>query len=217
MSEVNQQTNGPDRIDIEQLGVLNYLGELAVTGVESRLGKLANRPTAVESEVVKNGYVDLASVDLAFPDEHRLGVKVGLSGGLDGCALVLFPPSSANRAVGMMLADTDEDVSDVSNEMAVSSIIELGGMVANGFLDALADTFDRHIVTTRPTTRNGRLPEVVQRVLTDDDGRGLYLETTLHVTSHDIEIELYLFPENAAFVEVLNGLDMGTVTRHVDR
>ena len=208
MTEMDQTTEAVHRIDIEKLGVLNYLGELGVSGVESRLGKLAGKSTAVRSEVVKNGYVDESSVDLAFPDEKRLGVRVGLNGVPHGCMLVLFPPASAKRAVRMMLADTDEDVAEVSNDMAVSSIVELGGMVANGFLDALADTFDQHIATWPPVTRNSELPQIIERAITDEEDRGLYLETKFHITSHDIDVELYLFPENEVFVEILNRLDM---------
>ncbi|KAB1192344.1 hypothetical protein GJR96_02355 [Haloferax sp. MBLA0076] len=213
---MNQSTTGQHRIDIEKLGVLNYLGELGVTGVESRLGKLAGKSTAVRSEVVKNGFVDEDSVDLAFPSEKRLGVRVGLNGVPHGCILVLFPPASAKRAVRMMLADTNEDVADVSNDMAVSSIVELGGMVANGFLDALADTFDQHIATWPPVTRNSQLPQIIERAVTDEDDRGLYLETKFHITSHDIDVELYLFPENEVFVEILNRLDMDTVAAGVE-
>ncbi|KAB1197173.1 MULTISPECIES: chemotaxis protein CheC [Haloferax] len=212
MTEMDQTTEAVHRIDIEKLGVLNYLGKLGVTGVESRLGKLAGKSTAVRSEVVKNGYVDDSSVDLAFPDEKRLGVRVGLNGVPHGCMLVLFPPASAKRAVRMMLADTNEDVAEVSNDMAVSSIVELGGMVANGFLDALADTFDQHIATWPPVTRNSQLPQIIERAITDEEDRGLYLETKFHITSHNIDVELYLFPENEVFVEILNRLDMDAVS-----
>ncbi|KAB1186632.1 MULTISPECIES: chemotaxis protein CheC [Haloferax] len=216
MTELNQSTTGQHRIDIEKLGVLNYLGELGVSGVESRLGKLAGKSTAVRSEVVKNGFVDESTVDLAFDAEKRLGVRVGLNGVPHGCILVLFPPASAKRAVRMMLADTNEDVADVSNDMAVSSIVELGGMVANGFLDALADTFDQHIATWPPVTRNSELPQIIERAVTDEEDRGLYLETKFHITSHNIDVELYLFPENEVFVEILNRLDMDAVTEGAD-
>lgn len=217
MSETDQSTDETYRIDIEKLGVLNHLGELGADGVESRLGKLAGKPTAVESGVVKNGYVDESSVHLAFPDEKRLGVRVGLDDVPGGCVLVLFTPTSANRAVRMMLADTDEDVSNVSNEMAVSSIVELGGIVANGFLDALADTFDQHIATWPPVQLNNRLPTIIERAITEEEDRGLYLETALPITSHDIEVELYLFPENEIFIEILDRIDIETVVGRADR
>jgi chemotaxis protein CheC len=217
MSETNQPTENRHRIDIEKLGVLNHLGELGADGVESRLGKLAGEPTDVDSGVVKNGYVDATSVHLAFPAEKRLGVRVGLKDVPGGCVLVLFTPVSATRAVGMMLADTNEDVSEVSNEMAVSSIVELGGIVANGFLDAVADTFDQHVATRPPIKLNSPLPDIIERAVTEEEDRGLYLETTLHIRSHDVEVELCLFPENDPFIRSLDRLTIETVVGEGER
>ncbi|MFC7204517.1 chemotaxis protein CheC [Haloferax namakaokahaiae] len=211
MTEMNQTTDNQHRIDIEKLGVLNYLGELGVSGVESRLGKLAGKQTAVRSDVVKSGYVDESSVEMAFPAEKRLGVQVSLNGVPHGCMLVLFPPVSAKRAVRMMLEDTNEDVTNVSNDMMVSSIVELGGIVANGFLDALADTFDQHIATWPPVTQNNELDHIIEQAITDETDQGLYLESTFHITSHGIEVELYMFPENGIFVEILNRIDVETI------
>ena len=103
MSERPPERKADRRIEIRKLGVLNQLGELGVDGVESRLGKLAGRPTAVESDVVKNGYVDASSVDLAFPAEKRLGVTLKehqLSGHSDSrnafSAFQLFSSASAS-------------------------------------------------------------------------------------------------------------------------
>lgn len=217
MSHMDRSTDETHRIDIEKLGVLNHLGTLGAESVESRLGKLAGTSTAVESGVVKNGYVDESTIGLAFAAEPRLGVRVQLKGAPYGCILVLFTPQSATRAVAMMLADTDADVDDVSNEMAVSSIVELGGIVANGFLDALADTFDEHIATGAPIQLNNQLPTLVENSLTGEDDRGLYLETALHIASHDVDVELCLFPENGTFARILDQIDMETVVGGSDR
>jgi chemotaxis protein CheC len=213
---MDKSVSGQYRLDITKLGVLNHLGVLGVEGVESRLGKIAGRPTDVESGVVKNGYVDGSSVHIAFPSDKRLGVRTPLKDVPRGCVLVLFTPESASRAVRLMLADTDEDVSNVSNEMAISTLVELGGIIANGFLDALADTFDQHVATLPPVVVNKSLPAIIKRVVTDEDNRGLYLETALNITSHDIEVELYLFPENEIFVQILDRLDMGMITGEGD-
>jgi chemotaxis protein CheC len=205
------------RIDIEKLGVLNQLGEVGVAGVESRLGKLADRPTAVESELVKNGYVEVDTLEMKFDPAKRLGVEVSLNGAPHGSVLVLFPPSSANRAVKLMLEDMVTDVSEIENDMAVSALVELGGIMAYGFLDALADTFDQHIDAGPPVARNSTIRAAVKSVLTDEEDRGLYLSTAFRVTSHDIDAEVYLFPENETFVKVLNLVDIDMVRNETER
>ncbi|MFB6130989.1 MAG: chemotaxis protein CheC [Salinigranum sp.] len=201
------------RIDIEKLGVLNELGERGVECVERRLARLIESDTSVASELVKSGYVEPSSVELKFRDERRLGVEVRVQGVPPGTVLVLFPPSSANNAARLLLEHTDEDPATVSNEMAVSALVELGGMMANGFLDALADTFDQHIAAGAPSTVNSTTRAVVERIVERHDDRGLYLATTLHVTSHDIEVEVYLFPQNRTFVKILNLVDIEAVSR----
>ncbi|WP_152042490.1 chemotaxis protein CheC [Salinigranum salinum] len=216
MSKVDHSVDGQYRIDIEKLGVLNHLGVVGAGGVEARLGKLAGKPTAVESGGVKNGYVDESTVDLVFPAERRLGVRMPLDGVPRGCVLVLFTPPGASRAIRLMLADTDEDVDQVSNEMAVSTLVELGGIIANGFLDALADTFDQHIATQPPVVLNDQLSTVVGKVVAGDEGQGLYLESALNIASHDIDVTVYLFPENDIFAQILDRIDMGMLLGEVD-
>jgi chemotaxis protein CheC len=204
----------PDlRIDVRKLGVLNELGELGVECVEHRLARLIRSETSVESGQVKSGYVEPGSVGLKFDEERRLGVEVRVQGVPPGNVLVLFPPASANSAARLLLRDTDEDPETVSNDMAVSALVELGGMMANGFLDALADTFDQHIAAGAPSAVNSTTARVVERVLDRNDDRGLYLATTLRVTSHDIEVAVYLFPENETFAKILNLVDIDMVSR----
>lgn len=217
MSENPPERKAERRIEIEKLGVLNQLGELGVEGVESRLGKLAGRETAVESQLVKSGYVTEDTLDMKFDTETRLGVEVGLNGTPNGCVLVLFSPSSANRAVRLMLEDVVDDVSAVENDMAVSALVELGGIMAYGFLDALADTFDQHIDAAPPVSRNSSLRGAIGSVLSNDEDRGLYLSAGFRVTTHDIDAEVYLFPENETFVKVLNLSDIDMVSNETER
>ncbi|MGM0590809.1 MAG: chemotaxis protein CheC [Halobacteriota archaeon] len=212
MSESEPEPQTKLTIDIEKLGVLNQLGELGVEWVERRLGKLSGEETAVESELVKSGYVTPETLDLKFDEERRIGVAVRVRGAPHGSVLVLFPTESAKRAVMMMLADADEEPASVADEMAVSALVELGGIMANGFLDGLADTFDQHIDAGTPSTINDTKRHVIARVLDREQNRGLYLATTLHITTHDVEAEVYLFPENDTFVRILNLVDMDMVT-----
>ena len=191
-------------IGIEKLGILNYLGERSVSSLERRLTQFGDSKSTAESAPVRINFVEPRTVAHTFADEHRVGVRVRVTGEPGGYVIVLLAPESADRMLRVMLADTTEDVTTVSEEMAYSALVEFGGLVANAWLDGLADTFDRHIAASTPIVVNSTAVEVVDRVLDGEEDHGLYLATTMTIAPEEIEFEVYLFPENEAFVDLLD-------------
>ena len=168
------------------------------------LAQFGAAKSTAESSPVRINFVGPTSLARTFANEHRVGVRVRVDDVPGGYVIVLLAPESADRMLRVMLADTPEDVTTVSEKMAFSALVEFGGLVANAWLDGLADTFDRHIAASTPIVVNSTAVEVIERVLDRDKDHGLYLATTMTIAPEDIEFEVYLFPENDAFVGLLS-------------
>lgn len=199
-------------IPIEKLGVMNRLGEIGIEGVRDRLEGVNTVEGDVVAERVKSGYVGPDNLEVAFSGSERLGCKVALPGGPYGYALVLFEEESAYAATGPLLSVSEPDLSAVTAELARSALLELCTMLTNGFLDAWADTFGVRIDVGRPIFVRSTERDVVRGVVRGGDDLGVFVTTKLHVTAPDFRVDVYLFPENGTFVEILDRLTIDRVS-----
>jgi chemotaxis protein CheY-P-specific phosphatase CheC len=195
-------------IPLDDLATLNALGELGIEGVADRLQQLDRYDASVESELVKAGYANEATLRARFGSEMRAGARVRLPGAPYGYALALFPTGSANNAAALMLADAVDDVSSASEEMARSALTELGGFMINGFLDAWADKFGQRIDVGAPSPVHNTEQEIVGRTVRASEDLGLYITSRLRVPEHGVLAQMYLLPENETFVNILDRVDM---------
>lgn len=185
---------------------MNRLGELGVGGVAGRLERLEGDGDAtVTTEQVNLGYAEAATL-AAFEAEERVGVRVHLSSAPHGFVVVLFPMSSANNAATMMLSEAVSDLSEVDNDLAHSALVELGSMMAYGFMDAWADSFDQRIDVATPRRIHGDRRTVVDRTLRMGDDLGVYIGSRLHLPERGIDAEVLVFPDTGTFLQLLEYL-----------
>lgn len=204
-------TAGVPAIPAPKLRVMNRLGEIGIEGVEHRLQWLSNYNDTVESELIKGGYVDTDALDGEFRQRELLGGRVRLPDVPHGYALVLFPVESANNAAALMLETTVDDLDAVSVEMARSALTELSGIMINGLFDAWANRFDQDIGLSEPEAVHNTEREILRQTVGGIEEYGIYLTSVLRLPEHAVTAQLYLFPDNLTFIELLNRIDMDVV------
>jgi len=204
---MNTERAGEFELGISKLGLMNRLTEIGIDGVRDRLREIDGCDARVTPEVVKSGYASRATVGTAFDDGRRAGVRHRLPGAPHGYALALFTPSCANNAAAMMLSRDVRDLDEVPAEMAQSALAELCTMMISGFVDAWADTFGEEIDVQTPTPVHSTERRIVERTAVGDDGLGLYVTSRLRLAGAGVVGQVYLFPENETFVEILDRLD----------
>ncbi|WP_254536971.1 chemotaxis protein CheC [Halomarina litorea] len=197
-------------IAVESLAVMNRLGEIGIGGVERRLQQLHPEAT-VTSEQVAHGYARADLLEATFVGEERVGVRSRLPGAPFGSALVLFPLASANNAARLMVRDVLSEGEAPSHKMAQSAITELGGMIASGFLDAWADTFEQEIDVGAPTPIQDTEAEIVGTLIEEDEDLGIYVASRLTLPAYDITVQVYLFPRTDILIEILRRIDVERV------
>ncbi|UPW01274.1 chemotaxis protein CheC [Halorussus gelatinilyticus] len=200
-------------IPVETIAVLNWLGDIGVDGVESRLNKVPVGDLSARTEHVKIGYAGAETVGDQFGVADRAGARVHLREPFAGTVLVLFPVKSANRAASLMLQSAVEDVeSVVSTPMGRDALTELCNAMANGFVDEWAELFDTPIDTGPPVAVQNPELTLVQRIASVADV-GLYLAARLRIPEHDVEASVFVFPGDEAFVRELSKLDLDVIDR----
>lgn len=210
------KTSNPSRstpghqIDVESLAVLNRLGDIGIDGIERRLRRL-KQDANVTSEQVAHGYARSDLLDVTFGESERVGVHIRLPGAPFGSALVLFPMASANNAARLMLQDVVGEGETPSHRMARSAITELGGMIAAGFVDAWADTFEQEIDLGAPSPVQASEQALVSNVLDEGEDLGLYVSSAVRLPAYDISLDVLLFPRNAVLIQILERIDVQRV------
>lgn len=194
-------------IAVEDLWVMNRLGELGVEGIERRLGRLGGKQVAVTSERVRSGYVTDRTVETTFGESERVGTRTRLTETPHGFVLVLFPLASANNAATLMLSDAVEDLESAPNELAHSALVELGAIVANGFLDAWSDAFEERVDVGTPVLVHDDERSLIEKTIGREGELGLYIASTVHSPTHEIDADIYVFPRMETFSRLLDGFD----------
>lgn len=211
MSSDRQTMQETDRealsMPASDLVLIERLARLGIDGVEHRLQWLSNYNDSIGSETIKTGYVDSHALDDQFRTAELLGVRVRVTSAPCGYALVLFPVESANAAAALMLSSTVDSLDAVSVEMARSSLTELGGIMTNGFFDAWANRFDQEIDLAEPTPVHNTEREIIRRSVGGIDAFGIYLASRIQLPNHGVSAQVYLFPDNSTFVELIDRLD----------
>jgi chemotaxis protein CheY-P-specific phosphatase CheC len=200
-------------IPLETVGVLNWLGDVGVDGVESRLNDVPAGELSARTEHVKIGYAGAESIVDQFGVEDRAGARIRLRKPFAGTVLVLFPVKSANRAASLMLRSAVEDVeSVVSTEMGRDALTELCNAMANGFVDEWAELFDTPIDTGPPVAVQNPEMTLIQRISSVSDVR-LYLTAAFRIPEHDVDATIFVFPGDEAFVSKIARLDPEVIDR----
>ena len=208
-------TDGEGRllIPLETLAVLNWLGELGVEGVESRIGGVLADDITVRAETVKIGYAGPETSLSQFGAEDRAGARVFLRKPFTGTVLVAVPVKSANKAASLMLERAMDDVeSVVSTEMGRDALTELCNMMANGFVDEWATVFDTPFTTGPPVAVQNPEMTLVNSTYSLSE-LGLYLTSSIRIAAHDIDATIFVFPGDEQFVSKISQVGPEVIDR----
>ena len=172
-------------IDIRALETYN---ELARDGAESAAEALSEL-TGIETRVEVTDVSLRMGSDLraAFADREFAGVSVALGDPLSG-EMVLSFDERGREAITNSLVPADDP------ERAESAIVEVGNIMANGFVSGWADHLDAKVELTPPTyvegTGAGALPETAP----GDDGYVFVFRSRVEAFTEDVDFELLLVP-----------------------
>lgn len=207
MSDSNSPNDSQDstKIDIRRLSTINKLADVGMDGVSDSIGMLGGDDVTMEFR--RTDFLNLVDRHSDLPDETAVGIRARLKDAPNGHLLVLFSQKDAQKITRIMLSDVVDDMSDVSNEMAQSAAEDLGQMMVSGFIDGWADAFSRTIDHSTPDLVHSTQAEIVKRTATiDDNPLAVQFEAEIQTEATTISTDVYLFPDMAQFVKMVNSV-----------
>ena len=181
------------RVDVRALGACNRLTQRGAEQAADAVAELTGTDLAVEV----TGASVASGADLAetFAARESIGVSVGLSGGLDGEAVLAFDAAHADALLSLLPGGAS---------MGRSAVTEVGNIALGGFLDGWANYLGRAIDMTPPRYFEADGAAVLPDGALAGDGVFLF-ESRLDSATTDLDFAIYMLPDSAAFRDLIVG------------
>jgi len=188
------------KVDIRELGQFNHLASQGAERAARSLSQLTG--VGMDVEVTDVSLVTENVLAETFTGKSFVGVELGLEGGLEGETVLAF-----ERERALMLQDLLLQATGSSDELAQSSVTELGNIMIGGFIDGWANHLGEAINMTPPKYTEAVGPRILpDQAIEAAKTHGVFLfESKLEALDVDLDFSIYMLPEYRQFVELLSG------------
>lgn len=196
-----------DQLNPRQLDMLCELSNIGVGHAATALSQLLKRPIMLE--VPKVSVVDIADVPNLLGGAERLvaGVRLQVLGEARGNILLVVPAKSAGRLVSMLgTAGPDEPL---ESDLAVSTLCEIGNILASSYLSVLSDMIGASLIPSIPKFAYDMTGAVIDDVLVELGTEGdlaLLVETVFfspRSEKREIRGHFFLLPTAGSLATIL--------------
>lgn len=178
-------------------GELDFLRELSNIGVghaATALSQLIGRQVGMR--VPKVTIVDLSTVPELMGGSERIvsGVYLQVLGDARGGILLIFPDESSKALLKLLLKGEEDPLS----EMGMSTLKEVGNILASAYLSVLGNMLDITLIPSIPSLAHDMVGAVVDLVLINLGEVGdtaFVFETEFYDIAEDIKGHFFLLPD----------------------
>ncbi|MFB1062999.1 chemotaxis protein CheC [Natrinema sp. H-ect4] len=204
------------KLDVNALGTFY---RMAREGAGLAAGRLTHM-LGVETQlgVTKLNFMRGQEIRRDFEDStEKVGVRVKLTGAIEGYSVVVFERENAFRIVETLLAEADPDAdvnTDVGeitefDEMTESAATEVGHIINSGFIDGWADVLEAVIDVSTPEFVEGQSAEPFFGDIDEapgDDDLALLFQSRIETVGTEVGFSHYLFPKRESMATLLERL-----------
>ncbi|WP_049923773.1 chemotaxis protein CheC [Halopiger djelfimassiliensis] len=207
------------KLDVNALGTFHRMAREGAGLAAGRLTHMTDVETRVG--VTKLNFMRGREIRRDFDDSQaKVGVRVKLTGAIEGYSIIVFERESALRIVETLLAesgpeselDTETDATDEFDEfdeMARSAATEVGHIMNSGFIDGWADVLETVIDVSTPEFVEGQSAEPFFDDIDEapgDDDLALLFQSQIETVGTEIGFCHYLFPKRESMSTLLERL-----------
>ncbi|SIR73749.1 chemotaxis protein CheC [Natronorubrum thiooxidans] len=201
------------KLDVNALGTFY---RMAREGAGLAAGRLTHM-TDVETQVgvTKLNFMRGQEIRRDFEDStEKVGVRVKLTGAIEGYSMIVFERENAFRIIETLLAESSsDDAVDIEerefDEMTQSAATEVGHIMNSGFVDGWADVLEAVIDVSTPEFVEGQSAEPFFGDIDetpDDDDLALLFQSRIETVGTEIGFSHYLFPKRTSMASLLDRL-----------
>jgi chemotaxis protein CheC len=190
-----------------ELDALREFVNISTAHSATALSKMVDKTIQVQVPQMK--LVPVAEIPklLGGADCHVVGLYFRISGNMSGSMLILFPKVTSQKLVELLLADIVEDEALAFQGIAKSALMELGNVLTNSYLNALAELLNIRLLLSVPHYAEDDLGAVMDLLLielAEAADYALLMGTTITLEGTDLAGHIIMFPDNVSLDMMLN-------------
>ena len=185
------------KVDVESLDTFN---QLAHEGAEQAT-RAMTQMTGIEAEVdvTRITLIDRKDVGETLGSGEYTGVQFGFDGALSGDTVLVFEEGSADEIVEALMPGASED-----EDMAKSSVKEIGNIMMSGFIDGWADYLGATIDHTPPEYIQRSGVDILPESPEPEDHDQIFLfRSNIRWAEEEVSFYIYMLPEYDPMVELM--------------
>ena len=183
----------------EHLDALREISNVGMGHAATALSQMVGQ--TIHLHVPQVTMTDIADVPdlLGGPEQVVVGITLQVRGDAQGNILLVFPLESAERMVCQLLGR--DRVDDVFDEMGISTVKEVGNILASSYLGAMGSLLNLSLLPSIPLLANDMAGAVIYFLLielSEEGNQALMIETEFHGSSTDDKLihgHFFLMPD----------------------
>jgi len=198
----------PSYLRIDALKELGNIGSAhAITGLSELLKR------RIDVSITNVDIIPLQIIYTLFNGPESMVSVVYLEGYSEdfrGMMFLIFPHPEAQKMVEMATGSKVKDLV-VSDEMALSSLKEIGNIMCGCYLNTLAMFIGRRIMHSVPQISNDMLGAVMDSILVDlslESDYAIVLETAFSLTQNECKGFLFFIPTSESIDTIFNAINV---------
>jgi len=194
----------------EHLDALREISNVGMGHAATALSQMVG--DTIYLHVPKVTLTDIAAVPelLGGPEQVVVGITLQVRGDAQGNILLVFPLECAENLVIQLLGR--EDNGDLFDEIGISTVKEVGNILASSYLSAMGALLNLTLLPSIPLLANDMAGAVIDFLLielSEDGDQALMIETEFHGSSPNAKLirgHFFLMPDPKSLEVITNAV-----------
>jgi Chemotaxis protein CheC, inhibitor of MCP methylation len=188
--------------------VLLELGNIGTGNALTSLSQLTCHPIQMDLPHIRITDIDSLGDNIDFPGNQNAGVVIDVHGDLDCVITFLLNEKFAKVIAEELSGETVDSLADM-NDMQESSIREVGNIMCNSYLNALAAMLESEFSVSLPNLKLGTNRDILDTFLgkfKDETSDLLFIENTFFYLDQAFTSYILLHPKFESLQRILEKL-----------
>jgi chemotaxis protein CheC len=194
-----------------EIDALKEMTSIGTAHAATALSELLNKEVNVIVPQLKILEVAKIPGALGGGEQAIVGLYFKISGHISGSILLFLDEPAAKELINIMLTSVETENIPGNEALRKSAIMELGNILSNSYLNALAEFIDITILLSVPHFAVDTLGSVMDFLLIEmvkAADCGLLMQTVIKVQGSQVTANFLLFPDSASFDTILDRIGL---------
>jgi chemotaxis protein CheC len=193
-----------------QLDALKELTNIGMGKAAQALSQMIDKRVNISVPAAKVVQLKNVAENLGGCETEVGCIYIDMVGDISGSTLFIFDRKSA-IFLGRILQGNEEDESEEFSELDISALMELGNVVANMYLNVIAEMLALDVRPSVPNFSFDLLGAVIDLILIEiarDSNSAMLLDTRIDVSDKEIKGNFLILPDNKTLQLILDKLEV---------